>query len=118
MLEPATPTSNSGSPRAKIPVNPFSPEINPSGVIIPALDVHPMIGAVPNSDLAPSKTFFTSLSTDVYKNATFVWTKSTTAYFAVSFPCSKLSSFVLHATFDFNILRSSFVSFLMILLYQ
>ena len=57
---------------AKIPVNPFSLEINPSGVIIPALDVHPMIGAVPSSVFAPSNTFTTLQSTDVYKNATFV----------------------------------------------
>ena len=72
----ATPTVNSGSPNANIPENPLSDDINPSGTMIPALDVHPMIGAVPNSDFAPSKTFATSLSAYVYKNATFVSNKS------------------------------------------
>ena len=55
--------------------------------MIPALDVHPIIGAVPNSAFAPSNTFETLQSTDVNKNATFVCIKSTTAFFAASFPC-------------------------------
>ena len=85
-MYPATPTVVFGSPKANIPTNPFSDEMNPSGTIIPALDVQPTIGAVPSSAFAPSKTFSTSLSTDVYKNATLVCIKSLTAFFAVSCP--------------------------------
>ena len=97
----AVPTAVSLSPIAIIPAKPFFDVIKPSGVIIPFWLVQPIIGAVPKMDLAPFNKFIVLYFSELKIIASFVCTKSSTAFLAIVFPASDESSFVLHAIFTF-----------------